>query len=76
MTRVLCTKSFATTYSTNDTAVFTGIATASGDYTLCEFGLHTAITAGNMGARQTSCTWDVVNGETFGMIWRIVASRG
>ena len=76
MTRTLCTKSFDTTYSTNDTAVFTGITTATADYTLCEFGLHDAETAGNMGARQVSCTWDVVNGETFGMIWRIVSSRG
>lgn len=76
MTRVACTKSFATTYSTNDTAVFTVITTATGDYTLTEFGLHDALTGGNMGARQCSCTWDVVNGETFGMIWRVVASRG
>lgn len=76
MSRVLCTKSFDTTYSTNDTAVFTAITTATSDYTLNEFGLHTALTGGYMGARQVSCTWPVVNGETFGMIWRIVASRG
>ena len=76
MTRVLCTKSFDTTYVTNDTAVFTCITTADADYTLCEFGLHTAVTAGQMGARQTSCSWDVVSGETFGMIWRVVCSRG
>ena len=76
MSRVTLTKSFDTTYTTNDTVVFTGITTATGDYTLCEFGIHDALTGGNMGARQTSCTWDVVNGETFGMIWRIVVSRG
>ena len=76
MTRTLCTKTFDTTYSSNDTAVFTGITTATSDYTLCEFGLHDTLTSGNMGARQVSCTWDVVNGETFGMIWRIVTSRG
>jgi len=76
MTRVALTKSFDTTYTTNDTAVFTGIGTATGDYTLCEFGLHDALTDGNMGARQVSCSWDVVNAETYGYIWRIVASRG
>jgi len=76
MTRVSLTKSFDTTYSINDTAVFTGIGTATGDYTLCEFGLHDALTDGNMGARQVSCSWDVVNAETYGYIWRVVASRG
>lgn len=76
MSRVTCTKSFDTTYSTNDTAVFTGIGTATGDYTLCEFGLHDALTSGNMGARQVSCSWEVVNAETYGYIWRVVASRG
>lgn len=76
MSRVLCTKSYDTTYITNDTAVFTAITTADSAYTLCEFGLHDASTAGHMGARQVSCTWDVVNGETFGMIWRVVPSRG
>lgn len=76
MTRATCSKSFDTTYTTNDTAVFTAITTATSDYTLTEFGLHDAETDGNMGARQVSCTWDVTNGETFGMIWRIVASRG
>jgi hypothetical protein len=50
--------------------------TSDGDYTLTEFGLHTLATGGIMGARQTSCTWDVTNGETFGMIWRITISRG
>ncbi len=76
MTRVECTKSVDTTYVTNDTAVFTAITTATNDYTLTEFGLFDALTAGHMGARQTSCTWPVTNGETFGMIWRIVVSRG
>ena len=76
MTRVACTKAYATTYTTNDTVVYTAITTATSDYTLTEFGIHDALTSGNMGARQTSCTWDVVNGETFGMIWRIVVSRG
>ena len=76
MIRILCTKSYETTNVTNDTAVFMAIGTATNDYTLTEFGLHTAITAGYMGARQTSCTWDVVNGETYGMIWRVVVSRG
>lgn len=76
MSRVLCTKSFDTSYATNDTAVFTAITTADGDYTLTEFGLHTTATSGYMGARQTSCTWSVVNGETYGMIWRVVVSRG
>ena len=76
MTRTKCTKSIDTTYSTNDTAVFTAIVTASGGYTLTEFGLHDAETDGNMGARQVSCTWSVTNGEVFGMIWRVIASRG
>lgn len=75
-TRVACTKAYETTYSPSDTAVFTGITTATSTETLTEFGLHDASTSGNMGARQTSCTWDVVDGETFGMIWRVVCSRG
>lgn len=76
MGRFLCTKSIGTTYATDDTLILTSIVTATGDYTLTEFGIHDVETAGNMGARQTSCTWDVVNNETFGMIWRFVVSRG
>ena len=76
MTRVACTKAYATTYTTNDTVVYTAITTATNDYTLTEFGIHDALTGRNMGARQTSCTWPVTTGETFGMIWRIVVSRG
>jgi len=75
MSRVAFTKSFDTTYVTNDTAIFTAITTSTGDYTLAEFGIHDASSGGNMGARQTG-SWSVVDGETFGIIWRIVVSRG
>jgi hypothetical protein len=80
MTRVAATKSFMNTYGTDvllpDTAVYTSIMTSSGDYTLRESGLHTTITGGYMGARQTYYNWVVANGETFGMIWKIINSRG
>ena len=75
MTRLAFTKSFDTTYSVNDTAILTAITTATNDYTLAEFGIHDASTGGNMGARQVG-SWAVTSGETFGIIWRIVVSRG
>ena len=72
MTRVLY-QVFDTTYSTNDTAVFTGIGTATGDYTLCEFGLYDALTSGNM-VLSGIMFWDVVNAEV--MATFVCASRG
>lgn len=76
MARVASTNTVATTYTTNDTAVFTAVFTSDGDYTLQEAGLHTALTSGNMGARQTYYNWDIETAENFGAIWKIINNRG
>lgn len=76
MTRTAATVSITTTYSTNDTVQYTAIITSNGDYALKEAGLFTASTSGYMGARQTFYEWNVVNGEVFGMIWKIINTRG
>lgn len=76
MTRAIATKGYATTYITNDTAVFTGVLTATGSYTIIETGLHDALTGGNMGARQTSCSIPTTNGVAFAMVWRVCVARG
>jgi|GEM_PF-6911425 len=75
LTRMLATKSYETYYTTNDTAVFTAVFTPDGTYTIVETGLHDAITAGNMGARQTSCSITTSTGVPFGIIWKITIAR-
>lgn len=76
LTRVAATKSYETTYVANDTAVFTGVFYPSAVYTIVETGLHTLVTAGIMGARQTSCSIVTVNGIPFGIIWKVAIVRG
>lgn len=75
MARVATTNTVTTTYTTNDTVQFTAIITCDGDYTLAEAGLHTTLTSGSMGARQTYYNWAVTNGETIGAIWKIINNR-
>jgi len=80
MTRWSVTPSIVNTYSSDpllpDTVQYAIMATSTGDYTLQEAGLHTTLTGGYMGSRQTFGNWPVVNGETFGMIWKIIYGRG
>lgn len=81
MTRIAA--STATTFTTNntdsdypDSVRFVSLFVSDSDYTLKESGLHTAESGGYMGARQTFGNWDVATGDSFGVIWDIICSRG
>lgn len=80
MTRATVTTAYVNVYGTNatypDTVQYTIVMTATGDYTLREAGLHTALTSGNMGSRQTFDDWPVTNGESFALVWKITYGRG
>ena len=80
MTRIAVTPTFVNTYSSEvllpDTVQYTIVTTVTGDYTLMEAGLHDAITSGHMGSRQTFAAWNVTNGETIAMVWKIIFGRG
>lgn len=76
LTRSEATKSYITTYITNDTAVFQAVFYPSGTVTIVETGLHTAATGGHMGARQTTCNIVTTVDVPFGIIWRVCIARG
>lgn len=76
LVRIAATKGYTTTFIENDTAVFTGIFTPDGTYTIVETGIHTAATGGNMGARQTTCNISTTPGVEFGIIWKVCVARG
>ena len=76
LVRVSVTKGYKTTYITDDTATFIGIFTPDGTYTIVETGLHTALTDGHMGARQTTCNIPTTLGVPFGILWEICIARG
>jgi len=80
MSRVFASAGFISTYNTDpllpDTVQYTVVMVASGDYVLREAGIHTAITAGYMGSRQTFDDWTIANGESFAMVWQITYGRG
>lgn len=81
MTRMTTTNSLVNTYSLDanypDTAQFVVIVESDSTYDLIEYGIHTASTAGYMGARQVASTeFSVTSGETFGMIWKVICGRG
>lgn len=73
--RVPAAKSYVTTFIENDTAVFVGIFTPSGSSTVIETGLHTALTGGHMGARQTSCNIPTTINVEIGIMWKICVAR-
>ncbi len=78
--RVLATKGYDTTYITNDTILFTGVFTNnSGDTQIIkESGLFKDISTSAsdvMFCRQTF-SYSVLDGSTYGVIWKIVISRG
>lgn len=76
MTRVLAAKSYTTTYITDDTVMMVGILTPDAVYHIVETGIHTAVTGGHMGARQTNCDITTVIGNPIGVIWYITMARG
>jgi len=76
MTRVVPTKSLATTYIADDTAQFLGVFTPDAIYTIVETGIHDALTVGHMGARQTSCSITTVPSESFAILWKVCIARG
>lgn len=73
--RIATTNSVGTTNVTNDTSQFMAVIECTGDWILQESGLFTAATGGFMGARQTYYDWEVDNGETIGIIWKIINNR-
>ena len=76
LVRVAATKGYKTTFITDDTATFIGIFTPDGTYTIVETGLHTLITGGYMGARQTTCNIPTTSGIPFGILWEVCIARG
>lgn len=83
--RTAVATSITNTYSTNptypDTAQFISIITNStgSDKYLEEAGLQVAAygaVTDHLGSRQTFSSWTIANGETVGIIWKIVPSRG
>ncbi len=76
LARVEATKSYETTFIENDTAQFIAIFTPSGTSLIVETGLHTDVTDGHMGARQTTCNINTTAGVPFGVLWRVCLARG
>lgn len=83
--RTAVTGSIVTVNSTNptypDAAQFTVIIqnTTGSSVSSYEAGLQTATYGGTgdkLGSRQTYTEWVIANGETVGIIWKIVPSRG
>lgn len=74
-TRVVATKSITTTFITNDTARFEGEITALSDITIYESGLHTAITDGLMGCRETFAGMTILSGRSAMIVWELVFTR-
>jgi len=79
-TRVTCTKSIETTYTTNDTATFVAIITSSGDYTINEAGIFKDLTTSGtdvMLSRQVlTSPITVVTSQNYGIIWKVISARG
>lgn len=82
--RTSTTNTITNTYSTNpsypDTAQFTTIFTNStgSSQSIYEAGLQTATygsASDHLGARQTFTEWPIANGETVGIIWKVIPSR-
>jgi hypothetical protein len=80
MARQLATISYVSTYNTDpaypDTVQYTIVITATESATLKEAGLHTTLTSGYMGSRQTFTDWVIASGESFAMVWKITYGRG
>lgn len=76
LVRVVATKGYETTFIENDTATFISIFVPDGTYTIVETGLHTALTDGYMGARQTTCNIPTTSSKPFGIMWEICVARG
>lgn len=77
--RVAVSTAIETTYTANDTAVFTAVFTASSSTTLYEAGIFkdaTTATTDVMLCRQTFAAYAVTSGESFGIIWKVICSRG
>lgn len=77
LTRSLCSKAQTTTFSTNDTATFTGTFTPSYNVEICECGIHT--TAGGSGdimlARETFMPIQCIADQTVQLVWSIILTR-
>lgn len=78
--RVTATKGLETTYITNDTAVFTGVFKNETGSTqiIKESGLFKDLTTSAsdiMFCRQTF-SYSAADGATYGVIWKIIATRG
>ena len=80
MARELATVSYVSTYNTDpaypDTVQYTIVMIATEDATLREAGLHSTLTGGYMGSRQTFTDWAITNGQSFAMVWKITYGRG
>ncbi len=78
-TRVSVSTSIETTYTADDTVVFTGVFTAASSTSLYEAGIFkdaTTSVTDVMLCRQTFAAYPVIATESFGIIWKVICSRG
>lgn len=69
--RVAATLSRVTTSVTNDTAQFVGAWTFSGTLAIVEAGIFDTNAAGTMLSRQTFSAYNVVNGDSMTITWKV-----
>ena len=79
LSRSALTKGIDTTYITNDTVVFSATFTASETTDFYEAGIFkdsTTSVSDVMLCRQTFTQYTVAAGSSFGIIWKIICTRG